>query len=409
MSEKPDRYTRWTVIAAGEGGGRIASKYFTRNREYDANPGIDDRVLLLNTNRSDMRNAIDRIESALPDAEDTGRYTATFGSLDGVGNDFEQGEMCANEDFDRIVTRINGAGIDVAQAFLYLTTLGGGTGNGTIPQLIRDLKHDPPTTAFESPNIAHIAFAAWPYDHDGPQQHYNAVCGLSRLLRWYDGSQNADMVLLASNSTVAERFHDDTGENGEHEVVNEWIRRVIDMMIYAGRDASRVIDTQDYIGQPSRIDAYHFTPAIETRMQTIYELSYMFDEAASNAFVPMEPETSNAIYAIVRVPRADLEGGTYDQNQLSQAVHDWLAENGCDDIQHRNQAFVPHDRGDGTADVLLLFGGFDLTMLLAGSVDDFRSHYEAPVDRGSDGSAYLSQQEYQRISQNLEDYMGQSL
>lgn len=408
MATGTDRYTRWAVIAAGEGGGRIAAEYFTRAERYDATPGIDDRVLLLNTNRSDMRNARGRIESALPDPDTIGNYAATFGPLDGVGNDFERGEMCADEGFDRITSRIDAAGIDVAQAFLYLTTLGGGTGNGTVPRLIRGLKHDPPTTAFESPNIAHIAVGAWPYGHDGPQQHYNAVCGLSRLLRWYDGSQNADMVVLVSNSTVAELFHDGDGTD-EHGVVNEWIRRSIDLMIRAGRDASRVIDTQDYIGQPSRIDEYHFTPAVSMRNDTIYELEFMFDTAASNAFVPLDPETSSSIYAIVRAPRSEIEGGTYDQTRMSKAVHGWLTENGYGEIQHRNQAVVPHDRGDGTVDVLLLFGGFDLGPLLEDSLESFRRHHETSLERGPDDDAYLSREQYQRIEQNLTEYTGSPL
>jgi len=56
-----DTFTRWSVIASGEGGGRIASQFFDRTE----NPGIDDRILVMNTNRADLRNTIDRLKAKL--------------------------------------------------------------------------------------------------------------------------------------------------------------------------------------------------------------------------------------------------------------------------------------------------------------------------------------------------------
>src|SRR6056297_2336055 len=124
MSQRADTYTRWAIVASGEGGGRIASQFFTRSD----NPGIDDRILVMNTNRADIRNTIGRIESSLAEGEDPSRHALEFGSQQGAGNFFVTGREAAEEDLDRIVGTIQdvGAGTD---AFLHTGTLGGGTGN----------------------------------------------------------------------------------------------------------------------------------------------------------------------------------------------------------------------------------------------------------------------------------------
>jgi hypothetical protein len=97
-----DTFTRWSVIASGEGGGRIASQFFDRAE----NPGIDDRVLVMNTNRTDIANTIERIDRNTIDIQDIrSDHTLEFGPLDGVGNYFPGGERCATIDEDRIIVR----------------------------------------------------------------------------------------------------------------------------------------------------------------------------------------------------------------------------------------------------------------------------------------------------------------
>ena len=79
-------FTRWGVVASGEGGGRIASQ-FVQGTE---NPGIDGRILAMNTNRADLRNTLDRMEKNLPSGDENvdlmQEYGLEFGSQQGAGN-----------------------------------------------------------------------------------------------------------------------------------------------------------------------------------------------------------------------------------------------------------------------------------------------------------------------------------
>lgn len=399
MASTPQTYTRWAMIASGEGGGRIASQFLTRAE----NPGIEDRIVVMNTNRTDIRNTIDRLESQLAiDGELENAFT--FGSEDGAGNNFAKGEEFADEDFGRIRSQLEATGIFAdGDAFLYTTTLGGGTGCGSVPYLIHELKDNSP-----QPVTAHMALAAWPYEFDGPQQHFNAVCGLSRLLRWYDGEQNSDLVLLISNSRVADLADIDAqGLNDamlRNEKVNEKIVQVLDMMISAGQRTRGTIDVRDYIEQPSQLDAYHFTPGIVQGMDTNFYLELMFERAAENTFVPLDPTTSRALYAVIRAPEHLVNAGEYSETGVTEALDDWLDDAGYDRVMHRNASLTPTDRADDTVDVLLLFGGFDLEPLLENSWDQYEQHMEFQRGGAAD-SSYFVPQRYQQIDRNLEEYI----
>ena len=405
MSQRASTYTRWSVIASGEGGGRIASRFITRTD----NPGIEDRIVVMNTNRTDIRNTVDRLGDRFGEdvsLEGGARPLGfTFGSLDGVGNDFVGGEMCAHESLDSpIMEQLEAAGIFTdSDAFLYTTTLGGGTGNGSVPYLINELKDD--SSGAGRTVSGHVALAAWPYHYEGGQTHFNAVCGLSRLLRWYDGEQNADMVLLVSNSHVAEELSD--GDGDENERVNERIMQALDLMIGAGRNTRDVVDVRDYVQRPSQLDAYQFTPAVETGIDSIYELELMFDRAAGKAFVPLEPTTSRVLYAIVRAPKHLVDAGEYSATDVKRELESWRRARGYDDVRHSMASLTPVERSDDTVDVLLLFGGFDLAPLLDRSMDHFEWYMDqaesGELNLGTDGE-YFPVKRYRRIRRNLEDY-----
>ena len=400
-----DTFTRWSVIASGEGGGRIASQFFERTE----NPGIDDRVLVMNTNRADLRNTINRMGSNLgPNQSEDDlmqQHALDFGSQQGAGNFFPNGAACAKEDMDRIVDRIqdNFGHVD---AFMHIATLGGGTGNGSIPYVIEqfqdglnDLEDDGAYQAWMD-SVIHTAFGVWPYYYEQPQRHFNAVCGLSRLLKCQDGRQNADMVLLASNSHLDDS---ETGAGSEYESINGAIIAATDMMIGAGRETQSVIDVKDYVTIPSQMDAYHFTPALATDLDgSIYELEYMFEQAAQNTYVPMDVGTTTAAYAIVRAPEEMIDNGAITEPEVYNAYREWTAER---DITVAGQASLTPKRGRGTdVDILLLLGGFDLNPLLDHSWDQFDMLADSLASSdGSDGD--LSQRELDRIVDNLEAYV----
>lgn len=398
MSQQADTYTRWAVVASGEGGGRIASQFFTRSD----NPGIDDRILVMNTNRADIRNTISRMESNFAEGDDPERHALEFGSQQGAGNFFVTGMEAAREDLDRIVGKFSDMA-GHAEAFLHAATLGGGTGNGSVPYVIDQFKSGLDTDQHEPwmDSTIHTAFGVWPYYYEAPQRQFNAVCGLSRLLRSPDGSQNADMVLLAANSHLS----DDETSGTDFDEVNEQIISAIDLMIGAGRETRGVIDVQDYVTVPSQIGAYHFTPAVSTGMNgQMFELEYMFDKAAENAFVPMDVGTSRVTYAIVRAPQHMIDNGEITEPDVQNAFNQWKRDHGLLGASGMTSLTPKQERGE-EVDVLLLLGGFDLDPLLDHSWEEFEEYKDSLQSGRSLGNGRLPSDELRRIEDNLTEYM----
>jgi cell division GTPase FtsZ len=399
-----DTFTRWGVIASGEGGGRIASQFFDRAE----NPGIDERILVMNTNRSDLRNTIDRLQGHIGPGSDEEQlmddHALEFGSQQGAGNFFPNGEVCAREDLDRIVGNIQDH-MGNTDAFMHIATLGGGTGNGSIPYVIDQFKNglsDVNDAGVEDwmGSVIHAAFGVWPYYYEQPQRHFNAVCGLSRLLRTNDGTQNADMVLLAANSHLEDAGDDG---NGQYDSINDRIIQAIELMIGAGRETRSVIDIKDYVTLPSQMDAYHFTPAVATDLDGgIFELNYMLQQAAENTFVPMDVETTRTAYAIVRAPESMIDSGDISEPDVYDAFREWTNDHG---INVAGQASLTPKRGKGTdIDVLMLLGGFNLDPLLDHSWDDFEMLGESLTGSTNSSGTNLSQAELDQIVTNLEEY-----
>ena len=410
----PDEFTRWAVIASGEGGGRIASQFFQRTE----NPGIGDRILLMNTNRADIRNNINRIvrSVSIDQEEITQKYTVDFGPKDGAGNKFHWGEENIRQEEDRVFEEIEAAEIDEADAFLYITTLGGGTGCGSVPYLVNSLRETPPSPAFA--DTTHVALAAWPFEYEGAQMHFNAIAGLSRLLNWYDGSQTADIVLIADNShlaeTVAENMTTVSGNGGlgQKDAVNQALIEVIDMMIAAGRETYGTTDVIDIMAWPSQRNTRHLTPGLALDMETIYDLEMPFDMAAENTFAPIDPTTAEGVIAVVRAPRAEIgKRERFTEPGVMKALDSWLEKNGFDrDSTMKMHTLTPTDEKTDTYDVMLLFTGFDVDPLLEKSMPKF----DALLDGSQEGQFMskfdepmkeYSRQDFQRLKQNLETYL----
>lgn len=393
---RADTYTRWGVVSSGEGGGRIAAELLAR----EDNPGIDDRIALLNTNRADVRNTIDR--AALGESAD--EFVTVFGSKRGVGNNFVAGQECAREDLDRIVNTISNR-MTGADAFMHMTTLGGGTGNGSIPYLVEQLSTggDVDDLPAWMDSVVHVALAAWPYYDEPAQRQFNAISGLSRLLMRRDGSQNANMVLLAANSHL-----DRTGAQGSYDEVNDRIVTAIDLLIGAGREARGVIDVEDYVAQPSNIGAYHFTPAVATGLNgKMLEYELMFDRAAERTFVPMDVTTARAAYAIVRAPERLIESGEVTETGVQSAFSDWKRANDIAGAVGMTTLTPKEGRGSDV-DVLLLLGGFDLNPLLDHSRDAFDDHkrnIEAARGIGNAPEETITEAHIADLEENLERYV----
>ncbi|MGQ4555507.1 hypothetical protein [Halobellus sp. GM3] len=403
-------FTTWGIVAAGQGGGNIASQFLTRTE----NPGIDERIVLVNTNDTDIQQNITRVESELAiDREAIYQaHIANFGANVGVGNDFFDGERMAEEDFEEIFQPINTT-LSGAEALMYTVALGGGSGNGSVPYVINQLSQGPTEGKTADMNAAWLdgltqfALAAWPFEYESAQRHFNAICGLSRLLMDERGEQNADMTILASNSRLKELAlqHDDVRDDGhggfadDKELVNEQIIAAIDLFISAGRLAEDTIDVKDYVRKPQRRGVYHGTFGTALEKPIGLNLKMAIQRAAENTFVPLDPSTAEAAYVVVRAPERRIDSGDVTTGRVGEAFAKWKAENGLRGTVGMETLSRAPGRGQ-TFDVLVFLGGFDLSPLIEESQELYEMEKEA-LHRG-DSHDQLSR--IDRLEENLRQY-----
>lgn len=389
-------YTRWGIIGSGEGGGRIVSQYLTGKD----NDGVDDRVSILNTNRSDLGNIFDSIDGYDENSEVIKESGVVFSEQEGVGNFWPRGASCAQDDISKIAEGLSD--MVASDAVIHVTAVGGGTGNGSTPYVIEQFKDgfdDAPDQAnrFEG-DIAQIAFAVWPFYDEFAQRQFNAVCGLSRLLKSEDGSQNADMVLLAANSHLGDAQGDPEG----HTEINHMITTAIELMISAGRNASPIIDVEDYIRIPSQLDAYHFAPAVATDINgQIIQPEAFPDKALKNTFVPLDIETSSTVYMVVRAPE-NMIGDEIAETEITRTLQSWIQDKGIHARNAQTTLSSKPERGTDV-DVLLMFGGFDLDPLISHSKDEFED-----LSDSLPGGNQLSRKKMELIEDNLESYLSKN-
>jgi cell division GTPase FtsZ len=405
--------TQWGLIASGQGGCRIASQLFTRTD----NPGIDDRIVLINTNETDIQESLDRVDAKLAmDREIISReHVGLFGPSDGTGNDFFDGERFADEGFDEIFRAINNTAD--SNALMYTVALGGGTGNGSTPYIIDQFRQGPEEGAVARLNpeatwldgIPQFVLAAWPFRGELDQRYFNAVCGLSRLLMRGDGSPNADMTLLASNARLKQLAteNDDAEEVvgaeavREEDLVNRRIISALDLFISAGRTASDTLDVKDYARQPQSRGAYHGTFGTALEKPLGLGLEVAIEKAVENTFVPVDPSTSEAAYVVVRAPEQKVNAGTITGGDVRTAFADWREEQDLSGVVGMHT--LSKDPGAGnTFDVLVFLSGFDLTPLMEESRTWER--YEGERDRREQNSSGDRIKRIRQLEENLRQY-----
>ncbi len=402
--------TQWGIVASGQGGCRIASQLFTRTD----NPGIDDRIVLINTNDTDIQESLDRVDAQLAiDRETISReHVALFGPSSGAGNDFFDGEQFAKDGFDEIFRPVNNTA--QSEALLYTLALGGGTGNGSVPYVVDQLAQAPQSGAVADidreaawlDGIPQFAVAAWPFRGEGVQRYFNAVCGLSRLLMREDGSPNADMTILASNAHLRQLADDDERQSGrgptsDEDIVNRRIIAALDLFISAGRTADDTIDVKDYARQPQTRGAYHGTFGAELGKPIGLDIEVAIRNAADSTFVPVDPSTAEAAYVVVRAPEQQVTDGKITAGDVRTAVADWKLEQGLDRAVGM-QTLSKAPGGGTTFDVLVFLAGFDLGPLMEESRSWERFEMERDSRRQNRSSERI--QRLDRLESNLRKY-----
>jgi len=405
-----DKFTRWIILASGEGAGRVASLYFTKMK----NEAIDNRILLMNSNRSDIINTLIDLEKQAKSDDERAligqirqRNTLLFGG-GGAGNVYKEGEDYARKDFETKIRRpIEALGTAAGDVVLDIVALGGGTGNGSIPYIIHQMRHG---TSVSLQNHIHVALAILPYSNEMPQRQFNAICGISRLLKYGDNSsQNSDMVLMVDNSKIAQNIELNEGIEPTFHDINKKIIKAIDLMIAPGRRSKGVIDIKDYVKFPSLMNLYHFTPCISTDNDINFiELEMALDDAVNNSFVRMNPRTAVIGYLIVSVPEKHLNKGNFTEDKINAIFNKWKKDNIIGKMGMVSLVYSKSKKD--TFDVLLLLGGFSLKETLERPWQEFRSLKKILMMASEGGhveldNVKLSVEEIDRIEKILKNYI----
>jgi len=399
--------TRWGIIASGQGANRIAFLYYAKYR----NPAIEDRVLLLNTTPADLRPEapLEQIFASEPELRKEferirRRRVCIFGRApSGAGNNWVLGEREAMDDYDSIRRYIADLRLRSSDVLLGITTLGGGTGNGSLPYIIHRVRRNPGQGLERVNNF--LALGILPYDFEGPQRHFNAICGLARLLR-YEGEQNAALVILVDNSQVERVLGIRRGQRAEryHRINQEIIRTIHLLIAPSSRWSRATIDIADYYQLPSNIGTVHFTPCLSLGNDPeVLSLEAMLESASGNAMAPVERGTGTMAYIVVAAPEERVTGGEITQEDLEDVAREWASRHLAGEGVLRYTSLVA-EPGRSTVDVLILLGGFSLRGIMEKSLEKYR-RFRDSLGGGGDLGSRIDLERVARLEEDLRRYI----
>lgn len=362
-----DTYTLWGVLGAGEAGCRVASHYFATH----PTKSVSDRVLLVNTARADLTNLLKTLEGDLLENGEADRLeiareqSCIFGDTAGAGNWFFNGEdtLLVEENWQEVsrhISRVFGGKADV---IVHMCGLGGGTGNGCLPPMIHRLNEghldDVPSDVYQ------FSVGFWPFSEEGNHRHFNALMGLSRLLRYGDdGAINSDFTLLLGNDELDE-LADARKEAGyQYQAINRIVVKVLNGLISPGQESVQVIDARDYAVNAQRYQMQHFTAGVGWDIPLMMEFEEGFNKALENLLLPVDPTTSISAHLVLQVPPEEMDDPELSPREIGSKFKAWAREKGFA-LDTRMESVVPEPTLSNTYNVVLILGGFDLSDLIA--------------------------------------------
>ena len=210
------------LIGVGQAGGKVTEALLAEDRRagYDAVRG----TLAVNTARTDL-DGLD-IETMLVGQERVKGH--------GVGADNELGAEVMNDDVREVMGALDGVVDPHTEAIFVVAGLGGGTGSGGAPVLVKELKriYDVPV----------YALGILPGDDEGAMYQVNAGRSLKTVAR------EADSLLLVDNDAF--RSSGESLEQG-FDAINEAIAQRIGLLFASGEAvegvAESVVDSSEVI------------------------------------------------------------------------------------------------------------------------------------------------------------------
>jgi hypothetical protein len=241
--------------------------------------------------------------------------------------------------------------------------MGGGTGNGCVPPVIHRLKKG--LVPSVPKDVYHFALGIWPYPDEANHRQFNALMGLSRLLRYGpDGDLNAHFVLLVGNRELARlASQHGLGSGKKYKELNQVVVEVLNALISPGQESSEVIDARDYAVNGQRYEMQHFTAGVAWDVPSLFKLEEALDEALANTLLPIDPKSSLSAYLTLQVAPEEVDDAGFSPGEVNTAFRGWCESRGLR-VDTRYQSVVPNRSLKGTFHAILFLGGFDLGPLV---------------------------------------------
>ncbi|MHA1626562.1 MAG: hypothetical protein ACTSYT_01550 [Candidatus Asgardarchaeia archaeon] len=184
------------AIGLGECGCNLLASYIKERRESGLMPRLRG-YLLMNTNNSDIKKT--REKYGIPKDN-----TLVYGETGfGVGGKFMEGYHAVLNSKDTILAQLKELGYEGVSGFILFTSLGGGTGCGGTPALIKLLRDR--FKEEERRRIFIYVVGVLPFKGQSSEA-LNSMWALSRLVRAQLEEEGADLIILLSNRTMLERL-----------------------------------------------------------------------------------------------------------------------------------------------------------------------------------------------------------
>jgi hypothetical protein len=181
------------------------------------------------------------------------------------------------------------------QTVFIVSALGGGTGSGVAPHIVRRAKA-------LNPHSRTIAVAMMPSADEPHSAHFNAFCSLSRLLGT-DSDPLADMILVADHDRLTGIRG--VGAGGEEIAREALLSQMLAALTgAASAGASTEADPSYLAKMSSSIGVQVFVPcvAIGRSLEIFGTIDKILDSALASPLAPIDTEAIMLSYLIVHVP-----------------------------------------------------------------------------------------------------------
>ncbi|OLS26264.1 MAG: Tubulin-like protein CetZ [Candidatus Heimdallarchaeota archaeon LC_3] len=184
------------AIGLGECGSNLVASYFGDKKTGATKSSRIRDYLIMNTDRTDLTKTRERYGISK-------NRTLLYGNVDiGVGGRFMDGLKTVEESKELIFNQLRELGFEGVNGFVLFTSLGGGTGCGGTPALIKLLRKR--FEQEENRRIFIYVIGVLPFA-DQSSESINTVWSLSHLLRAQMDGNGPDLILLLSNRTMLNR------------------------------------------------------------------------------------------------------------------------------------------------------------------------------------------------------------